>query len=606
MKKRFFVGLLLFAACVMLAGSLKVSAASFSENGLHYVTFGPTADKTVEVTPDGTKKFKNLVIPAQVTYSGTTYDVARVGYMAFYGDENLQSLVLPKTMKEIDYAAFSGCYNLKKVTLNQGLEILNESCFSCVPADFKLPSSLKRIDYAAFYGSGIKKAVIPNGFTKIENNVFGSCKQLKKVKLPKSVKTIGEFAFSACESLEKIKIPAGVKEIGNMAFDNTAIESIKIPKKITVIPEKLCFGCKNLKSVTFKGKITKIGEGAFSGCALESFEIPETVKEIAAGAFYGNPFTSIKIPEGVTKLNPATFADCTNLTEVVLPESLNELLFESGWSEGVFQDCTSLRSITLPKGITKLPDYVFYGCDNLETINCEGTVTEIGTDCFALTKWLKDNTEANDYFVFAGTLLGVNEYATEAEAMQSGREYIWSGKRAADNETKIVFYTQYDIPQGVKKIANQVFQFTEYDHITVNLPGSLEEIGDMAFYQAKIEKISIPSSVRVIGSNAFNSCEYLESIVIPDGITEIPYGMVENCRMLTNIKIPDSVTSIGDNAFDECWVLESVELPANIEGIHDITNRAIKFIVKKGSKTSKSLQQAKEWGYLYQAEIVEK
>lgn len=53
-----------------------------------------------------------------------------------------------------------------------------------------------------------------------------------------------------------------------------------------------------------------------------------------------------------------TFANCTSLTEVVLPPNLVEL-------SSVFYGCAGLKEIYIPAGVTKLW-YSFFGCKSLE------------------------------------------------------------------------------------------------------------------------------------------------------------------------------------------------------------------------------------------------
>jgi len=79
-----------------------------------------------------------------------------------------------------------------------------------------------------------------------------------------------------------------------------------------------------------------------------------------------------------------------------------------------------------------------------------------------------------------------------------------------------------------------------------------------AFSGIAIISVSIPSSVRIIGDNAFYRCSNLQSITIPAGVTEIGQSAFYYCSGLASVTIPASVTSIGNNAFYGCSNLTSI------------------------------------------------
>jgi hypothetical protein len=101
-------------------------------------------------------------------------------------------------------------------------------------------------------------------------------------------------------------------------------------------------------------------------------------------------------------------------------------------------------------------------------------------------------------------------------------------------------------------------------HLTnVELPGTIQSIGDLAFYSAGLQRIEIPSSVLSIGRYAFRYCTSLINVQIHDGITSIEEGTFYFCRSLDSISIPNSVTTIGDYAFSESGIT-TLELPSSV------------------------------------------
>ena len=62
---------------------------------------------------------------------------------------------------------------------------------------------------------------------------------------------------------------------------------------------------------------------------------------------------------------------------------------------------------------------------------------------------------------------------------------------------------------------------------------NLETIGDDAFYNTIIETLTIPDSVRSIGSGAFSECYFLTVVIIGDGLVDFDVSAFEGCRPFT-------------------------------------------------------------------------
>ena len=80
-------------------------------------------------------------------------------------------------------------------------------------------------------------------------------------------------------------------------------------------------------------------------------------------------------------------------------------------------------------------------------------------------------------------------------------------------------------------------------------------------------KYSIRKGVKVIGEEAFSSCELLTSIIIPNSVTNIGSSAFSRCESLTSINIPNSVTNIGSSAFSYCESLTSIKIPKSVTNI---------------------------------------
>ena len=128
------------------------------------------------------------------------------------------------------------------------------------------------------YRSSIKKVVISNGVTTIEDYSFYGCTGLTSIEIPNSVTSIGDGAFSDCTGLTSVTIPNSVTSIGKDAFYGcTGLTSITIPNSVTSIGEEAFCGCTGLTSITIPNSVTSIGEWAFYGCTgLTSMTVEAT------------------------------------------------------------------------------------------------------------------------------------------------------------------------------------------------------------------------------------------------------------------------------------------------------------------------------------------
>ena len=127
------------------------------------------------------------------------------------------------------------------------------------------------------------------------------------------------------------------------------------------------------------------------------------------------------------------------------------------------------------------------------------------------------------------------------------------------------------IPSSVKVIGSNAFYCCKKLE-TVELCVGLLEIGKHAFSQCQsLKKIQIPSSVTIIHNNALSSCSKLEKVELHEGLLEIRNGAFHYCEALKRIRIPSTVTIINDRTFEGCKKLKDVEM---CEGLLEIGSHA--------------------------------
>jgi len=105
----------------------------------------------------------------------------------------------------------------------------------------------------------------------------------------------------------------------------------------------------------------------------------------------------------------------------------------------------------------------------------------------------------------------------------------------------------------------------------LKIPNGVTEIGSYAFANTGITSVTLPSSIKIIGDNAFSDCKTLTKVNFPEGLTQIGKSAFSNTGM-NSLVLPSSLKSIGDSAFSGC---KSLAVKVNIpQGVTDIGSSA--------------------------------
>ena len=240
-------------------------AGNQTEVTIPYELNGQRVTVTIEEGPDGTTD--NLKNVKKVTFAP---GYKKMTTSTIIGFENVEELVIPDTVTELQHLSFNDLKKLKKVQLS---------------------SSLKNIGYCSFRGcSSLESITIPEGVVKIERSAFEDCSSLKSVSLPNSLEEVEYGVFTGCSGLKDkngcviildrlyymevpdgvtdITIPNGVKMIEAELFrENKNIKKVVIPDSVTWIEHRTFYECEKLESVSIPDSVTYIGVYAFAHCS---------------------------------------------------------------------------------------------------------------------------------------------------------------------------------------------------------------------------------------------------------------------------------------------------------------------------------------------------
>ena len=99
------------------------------------------------------------------------------------------------------------------------------------------------------------------------------------------------------------------------------------------------------------------------------------------------------------------------------------------------------------------------------------------------------------------------------------------------------------------------------DISTISLPETLKSIGTYTFYKASLSgTVALPDSLTQLGASAFSGCEKVEAIQIGSGLTDIPKDAFDGCK-------PKTITV--NNRREMCTSRKSMGLPSHIPSLSD-------------------------------------
>ena len=99
------------------------------------------------------------------------------------------------------------------------------------------------------------------------------------------------------------------------------------------------------------------------------------------------------------------------------------------------------------------------------------------------------------------------------------------------------------IPEGC-------FYGSMFEHFTI--PSNITKINWEAFAFSDLQNIVIPSSVKYIEPQAFESCDDLRHVIFDEGCKIIDTYCFLSCDSLKSIVLPSTLTEIGEGIFSDC------------------------------------------------------
>ena len=610
-----------------------------------YYTYS-TGSKTATVINGDYSQISDLIIPSTIIVGNTTCNVTAIAPKAFYGFSNIRSVKisdgvtsigadafynvrmdwveLPTTLETIGARAFCYCYYLSYLNIPEGVTTVGDYAFyNCNNLQtIVLPSTLNSIGNRAFGNNSMSLSTvisrIKNPF-KINDYTFGytewdEATQKSYLKPSPAVLYVPDGTSAAYKSFSgwtmfKTIEEGGVKEV---EIDGLRYRYFSSTKTADVVSGNYY----ELTEVTVPGSIV-VGDVTYQ------------VTDISLNAF-GNTrnLKSITLSEGITNIGKAAFT-YSAITSITLPSSLRLI------DANAFQDCNQLSSIDIPEGVTTIGASVFYGCSNLSKIVLPNTLTSIGNNVLGYNSSVTAVvSHIKEPFDIPNNVFGVSQWDEESQKSVynpcNATLYVPEGTKALYEQ--IEGWTKFkEIKEG--EVMEAVVDGIKYSY----QPSSNKATVIRGDYE-NLESVTIPGTVKIgdatyqvaeISMRAFSDLKNLKTVTIGEGITAIPDNTFSNsgitqltlpstlksigndafhyCRHLTSVVIPDGVETIGDYSFSNCFKLQSIELPATLKSVGSGVfswSCALSSIVAHGAEPAEASKTALAWSYYVKDEEI--
>lgn len=417
----------LFSGCESLtefsiSGNITALSSSMFNgcNSLTKLTFEesdkPIAFNLIHITGGPDKNLKEVYAYRQLTDDGT------MANKPFRGCKSLEKMVLGKNFTAISASYFEGASALANLEIQGELTEIGTAALAGTPiAEFTMPEAVTVVPANLFTGcKNLKKVTLASGTTGIEPMAFQNS-GVSEIAFPASLTYVGDMAFQNTALAGKIELPAALTRIGSQAFAaNSGITEVVIPASVKNIGNGAFMRDENLAKFTVDAASEYFAADATGSyvtdkagatlvmfapkASLTAISLPE-VTAVAAYACYGaTGLESIDLPacrqygdysflgSGIKQFAPKGIIgryvaqDCHNLTDLVL----DNLEIPIGIAAG----CEKLENVTLPARITVVKQDAFKGTTSLKSVNLGSILAIIESGAF-------DNTGIEKLYVGA-------------------------------------------------------------------------------------------------------------------------------------------------------------------------------------------------------------
>ncbi len=400
-------------------------------------------------------------------------------------------------------------------------------------------------DTAFFHESSITSITVPNTVTSVGERAFYDCRGIRGlvyndnilmyvpylsssvISVPEGIKTIHRDAFIDHYNLSTLTIPSSVTDIGSYSFRYCTNLSTVNFNAIDCNATSAFVSLESLTTLNFASNVTRISDSICLFCSnLVDLVLPDSLTYIGKCAFLNCVLPStITIPENVTYIGEGAFGQCTGLSTLYFnATNCTSDLIEGSSSATIFGG-SSLSTVIIGENVTRIPNSFLWACQNVQSLTIPESTTIIGNKAFLAS--------------------GLTEITIPENVTEIGGLAFWS----CTNLTTV----NYNAINCTSAGSSSQYIFKDCSALTtVNIGENVTNIPDYLFYKCtELTSVTFSNSVTRIGYLTFGSCSALPSVTLGNSVATIDDYAFSGCIMLTELTI-NSAPNIGDYAFRIC------------------------------------------------------
>ena len=425
----------------------------------------------------------------------------------------------------------------------------------------------------------LQQISFPSTFTSLGDGTFATASALENVVIPATVTKMGTVVFSACDNLKTLTVLNRTMQITDVESDWTTVHR-PAPQNLTVYGYRWkSDDNKNEDNLTdiYKyvqynnkqgGKITFIAQDESDWTQIDETRISwrydaatKTLYLKGSGEIqldiikydkgdtppwqaHKNDIENLVIGEGITGTGTLKiFSSLSNLKNVSFPSPFTKL------DQGTFATCTSLERIVLPDTINFMSGAVFSKCNAMTSLVVKNRNLYVPVE----TPWSSDETIPQNLTVYGYQYM--DDGTTETKLYQ----YV---KYQNDHYSGTINFVALDDPNPTAGQIGNSDTYWRYDPETTTLfitgkgmiPGGSSGNYPWQAYADEITNLVIGDGVT--GTEAIKALaelNKLRSITFGKDFAILGAAAFANIQTLTRLTLPETITTFGSFPFSGCY-----------------------------------------------------
>lgn len=435
-----------------------------------------------------------------------------------------------------------------------------------------------------------------NGYpvTAISDNAFENCSSLISIVIPNTIKTIGKYAFNNCKNLQSVTFQDATSTEDNenlygdaYDYNETSTENqndtFTTDSSNSYSYSSYQFNANNSYMYDYSTTTTTTDTYSYNYENTTSSSATDT-ESTSSTSVYSWSTTAQDDTSTTSTSDEEQDTEETTTQEEEEDVAVNPV---SNYTSKLKEDVSIERT-----GISAIMEHAFSGCKKLDTLSVPDTLSFMGAYAIEDTPFYNNYKETGENII-----IGSVYYKYFPNYKYS---YVYNEETSLYEPVVSPF--DEEIPEGIVSISYSAFQNVEgltnltmpeslktiYDYAFANCTSlesisfhdDIQYVGNNAFfntiwlndatngfaiagnylykYVGSGGSITVPYSVKIIGSEAFALNTNITRVIIQDGVDKIMGGAFYRCENLQTVVISSTVMSIGNQGFYGCKNLANI------------------------------------------------